>query len=296
MQEIRLSSSEREQIEVILAELTETFRDAADARFLGRVGLYAQRLPERLRVAIGELRLMESVGACRIRGFEIDDELIGDTPLHWADTLKQNKAIREEFYFVLCSTLLGEVFGWSSQQDGRLVNEVVPIRGDEDCQINSGSTSTLLWHTEDAFHPYRADYIGLLCMRNPDHTETTVACIEDVPIAEDVSRVLFEQRFVFRPDEAHLPGNRKPKSDNVPGGDAVLARSHARIEQMSRHPQKAAVLFGDPSFPYIRLDSDAIDRNVDDPAAAAALDVFIAEVDKHLRGVVLEPGDVMLVD
>jgi Fe(II)/alpha-ketoglutarate-dependent arginine beta-hydroxylase len=296
MQEIRLSPTECEEIEAILADLIDTYPDANDAGFLQRVHLYAQRLPERLRAVAGELRHLESAGTCRISGFVVDDDEIGDTPQHWADTLRHSSTVREEFFFVLCATLLGEVFCWSSQQGGRLVNEVVPIKGDEDRQINSGSTTTLLWHTEDAFHPYRADYIGLMCMRNPDQTETMVACIDDVPIAEDVSKVLFEQRFVFRPDDAHLPSNRDPNLVVEPGSEAVLARSYARIEEICRHPEKTAVLFGDPSVPYVRLDSDAIDRDVEDPLAAAALDAFMTEVDKQLQGVVLEPGDIIFVD
>jgi Fe(II)/alpha-ketoglutarate-dependent arginine beta-hydroxylase len=296
MLDIYLSSGECQEIDAVIADLAATYPDANDDRFLARVGRYAQRLPERLRATAAGMRLTESAGACRISGFAVDDEQIGDTPLHWADTMTQNRAVREEFYFVLCATLFGEVFSWSSQQGGRLVNEVVPIKGHEDRQINSGSASLLLWHTEDAFHPYRADYIGLMCMRNPDRTETTVACMADVSIADDVSKVLFEPHFVFQPDEAHLPGNRHPGSAVVPGSEAALARGYARIEQMRRYPRKVAVLFGDPASPYVRLDADAIDRDIDDPTAAAALDVFMAEVDKRLCGVVLGPGDIMFVD
>jgi Fe(II)/alpha-ketoglutarate-dependent arginine beta-hydroxylase len=296
MRHIHLRSDELAQIESVLAELARTYPDANDLSFLERAGLYAQRLPERLRATAGDLRFMEAAGSWRISGFRVDDELIGGTPLHWADTMRDNRAVREEFFFVLCASLLGDVFCWASQQGGRLVNEVVPIKGHEDRQINSGSTTTLLWHTEDAFHPYRADYIGLMCMRNPDQTETTVACIDDVSVPDDVTSILFEDRFVFRPDEAHLPTHRDPNAVSRPGTEAVLARSYARIERMSRDPQKAAVLFGDPASPYIRLDSDAIDRDASDPVAAGALDVFMAEVDRQLRGVVLEPGDVMFVD
>ncbi|GAA3228527.1 guanitoxin biosynthesis L-enduracididine beta-hydroxylase GntD [Dactylosporangium siamense] len=296
MLEVRLSPTECAEVEAILAELIDTFPDANDAAFLRRVTLYAQRMPERLRATAHRLRHQETSGALLVSGFEVDDDRIGDTPQHWADTLRQSGTVREEFFFILCATLLGDVFCWSSQQGGRLVNEVVPIKGDEDRQINSGSTSELLWHTEDAFHPYRADYIGLMCMRNPDRTATMLACMDEVPIAEEVSKVLFEQRFVFRPDDAHLPVNRDPNMVVAPGTEAAVARSYARIEEICRNPEKTAVLFGDPSAPYIRLDSDAIERDIDDPLAVAALDAFMAEVDKHLRGVVLEPGDIMFVD
>ena len=295
MLDIRLSARECEEIEAVLTAVAGTYAAPADPAFLDRVGLWAQRLPERLRAAAVELRLAESAGVCLIRGFTVDDEAIGPTPGHWADTAAGDSTVREEFCFVLCASLFGDVFCWSSQQGGRLVNEVVPIEGHEERQINSGSAATLLWHTEDAFHPYRADYIGLICLRNPDRTETTVASMVDVPIASSVAEILFEPHFIFHPDEAHLPANRDPRSAVAPDA-ALTARSHARIEKMARDPERVAVLFGDPAHPYVRLDSDAIDRDATEPAARAALDAFMSDVDRQLREVVLEPGDMLFID
>jgi alpha-ketoglutarate-dependent taurine dioxygenase len=61
-------------------------------------------------------------------------------------------------------------------------------------------------------------------------------------------------------------------------------------------PPKVGLLFGDPRHPYVRLDSDAVDRTLDDAEAMAALDRFMAAVDHQLRGIVLEPGDLLFVD
>jgi hypothetical protein len=66
-----------------------------------------------------------------------------------------------QILFILYGSLLGDVFGWATQQDGHIVHDVFPIKGNEQAQLGTGSEQTLWWHTEDAFFPYRADYIGL---------------------------------------------------------------------------------------------------------------------------------------
>ncbi len=184
---------------------------------------------------------------------------------------------------------LGEPTGWPTG------DEVVPIRGHEDLQINSASSTTLLWHTEDAFHSYGADYVGLMCLRNPQRAETTLACVQDVELDPEAAEKLFEPRFILRPDEAHLPHDGDPNPPTSPEQAKVLARSQARIEQLLSNPQKVAVLFGDPASPYLRLDSAEVERT-DDLDAMAALDHLITAVDKRLDGIVLDPGDLLFVD
>jgi L-asparagine oxygenase len=65
------------------------------------------------------------------------------------------------------SSHLGDVIGFSDEKDGQLVQDVIPVRGAEDRQENSGSAFLEL-HTEDGFHPFKPDFLTLLCLR-PDH-------------------------------------------------------------------------------------------------------------------------------
>ncbi|MEU6970749.1 guanitoxin biosynthesis L-enduracididine beta-hydroxylase GntD [Kitasatospora aureofaciens] len=293
---IQLSRSDIEEVDELASTIAGRYPSADDAEFLKDSTVFAQRLPETLRTSLNRFRLTEPADACRISGFPVRDDRIGETPRHWADTAgRPGPTLREEFFLVLCSSLLGDVFGWASQQAGRLVHEVVPIPGHEGLQINSASSSTLLWHTEDAFHPYRADYVGLMCLRNPQRAETTVACIADVELDRETAGILFEPRFVLRPDEAHLPKNGAPNRPTSPRHSEAMARGHARIERMLSHPQKVAVLFGDPASPYLRLDSAEVERT-DDLDAMAALDHLLTALDQQLNGVVLEPGDLLFVD
>lgn len=192
--------------------------------------------------------------------------------------------------------MLGDIFGWASQQNGQLVHEVIPIAGHDDRQINSGSRSTLLWHTEDAFHPYRADYVALMCLRNPDATATTFACIDDVDVPDDVRAILAQPRFVLHPDESHRPEYRDPRLGEGSEHTAVLARSYERIERLLARPEKVPILFGDHDRPYVRLDSDAVDWDLDDVVAMRALRIFAAAVDRALTDHSLHAGDLLFVD
>jgi Fe(II)/alpha-ketoglutarate-dependent arginine beta-hydroxylase len=172
----------------------------------------------------------------------------------------------------------------------------MPIKGHEQEQLGTGSEVLLTWHTEDAFHPYRADYIGLMCLRNPDHVETTYALLDQLPLDDATVQLLFEPRFLIRPDESHLPKNRSGVQRDLGASAELLRRSYARIEQMNSAPEKVALFSGDPDTPYARLDPYFMDRVADDPAAMAALDSLVAAIDAQISGIALQPGEIIFID
>lgn len=61
---------------------------------------------------------------------------------------------------------LGDVIGFADEKRGRLVQDIVPVRGADHRQENSG-TVFLELHTENGFHPFKPDFLTLLCLR-PD--------------------------------------------------------------------------------------------------------------------------------
>jgi hypothetical protein len=169
---------------------------------------------------------------------------------------------------LLVGGLLGRVFGWATQQDGRLVHDIIPAAGSEHSTVSSSSLTALGWHTEDAFPPDRAHHLVLTCLRNPDGTPTTVAGVP--PLDEDTIAVLREPRFRFVPDPSHGAG----------------------VTTDERQP----VLGGDPADPSLRLDADYTRALPGDQEAAAALERICAAVDASLVPVALAPGDVLVVD
>lgn len=276
------SNEERAGVEQLLDELAARFDSAEDPELLQLAQTYAHELPRSLRVFLNRFKHAEREPACVLSGYAVDDERLGPTPRHWRERPVPSPALREELLLVLYGSLLGDVFGWATQQDGTLVHSVLPIREDELEQLGSGSRELLWWHTEDAFHPLRADYLALFCLRNPDGVATTISTAAGLDVSDQELDILFDERFTIRPDNSHLARNNA-------GGD------FSAIQEMLSKPQKIAVLHGGRDRPYLRLDPYFMDPPAD-PAARNALDRLVRTIEENVAEVALGPGECLVLD
>jgi Fe(II)/alpha-ketoglutarate-dependent arginine beta-hydroxylase len=289
---VQLRKDEISEVQKLLAEIAGRYETTEDPDFQEEAPLLAHELPVRIRREMLHFKLYEPPSALLVvGGYPIDEEKIGPTPAHWKLQELRRRVHEEEIFQVLLASLLGECIGWSTQQDGHLVHDIVPIAAHRDEQLGSGSDTELTWHIEDAFHPFRGDYLGLACLRNPDRVPTTFATLEGIELPEEQMALLFEPHFTIRPDESHKKKN-KSESRQV---DDELEHSYEEIERMDTRPDKIAVLFGDPRAPYLRIDPYFMDP-VEDPAAQAALDALIAAIGDKIEDLVLQPGDFCFVD
>jgi Fe(II)/alpha-ketoglutarate-dependent arginine beta-hydroxylase len=287
-----LEIDEIAQINALLADLAKRHRSVEDEQFMRHAAVYAHELPRRIRQHLHEFKLREPIEAmCVISNYPIDEQKIGATPAHWKERNGTSPALEEEMLLVLFGSLLGEPIAWATQQDGHLVHDIAPIKGHENEQLGSGSEQLLWWHTEDAFHPQRGDYIGLLCLRNLDRVPTTFASLQGVELTERQRQLLFEPHYTIRPDESHLLKN-KSENRTVEG---ELGESYRLIERMNTNPDKIAIFSGDPASPYIRLDPYFMDP-VEEPEARAALEALVKAIDGSLVEVPLETGEFCFID
>ena len=268
MHKLALGEEELGEIRLLVREVASRYDSVEETDFLNNVSTYAQEMPRRLREFLNIFRLKEPSGVCLISGYPMDDARIGKTPSHWREKPDGSYSREGEVFLNLCGALLGDAIGWSHQRDGLICQDLVPIEDHANKMIGSGSELELVWHTEDASYSYRGDYIGLMCMRNPDAVPTTFALIDEVPLDLDQVGVLFEPRFVFRPDPSH-PTDSKG--------------------------EKAPVLFGDPRFPYVRFDPYCMDMP-DTEEARSAMDYLTRAIDESLTGVALRPGECLFID
>jgi hypothetical protein len=265
---LALREEELGEIRLLVREVASRHGSVEGTDFLNNVSTYAQELPRRLRAFLNTFRLTEPSGVCLVSGFPVDDAKVGKTPPHWREKPDGAYTMEVEIFLNLCGALLGDVIAWSHQRDGLICQDLVPIEGHASKMIGSGSELELVWHTEDASYSYRGDYIGLMCLRNPDAVPTTFALIDEVRLDLDQVRVLFEPRFVFRPDPSH------PADSEV---------------------EKAPVLFGDPRFPYVRFDPYCMDRP-DTEEARSAMDYLTRAINEKLTGIALLPGECLFID
>jgi Fe(II)/alpha-ketoglutarate-dependent arginine beta-hydroxylase len=274
MLHFQLLETEIKQIEELLSEIASSAQAIDTRDFLARVPVWAHELPRRLRECLNQFRLEESYdGAVVISGLPVDDRLIGPTPASLDALPPALRTKREEAYLVVVASLLGDLIAWATQQAGRTIHDVFPVEQHRDMQIGTGSRELLTWHTEDAFHPLRGDYLAMFCLRNPQSVPTMIASIADVELDAETKRQLFQPRFTILPDESHR---------GTTGVADFAPESAAGIEEMLRAPQEIAVLFGDSARPYVRLDPFFMPPP-EDAQAREALRRLIFELDNHIK-------------
>jgi len=289
---LQLTAEEAGEMRALACGLAGVYRSTEDPALFHDATVHAHGLPRRVRSALNDFRLDEPSSALLVvSGYPVDDDAIGDTLAHWKLRPERPSTFAEEILLILLGALLGDCIGWATQQDGRVVHDILPIRGMEHEQLGSGSEEPLWWHTEDAFHPYRGDYLAMLCLRNPDLVPTTFAPLGGIELDPEHRRLLFEPHYTIRPDNSHRPQNVAEPS-RIQG---ELAASYGQIERMAEAPEKVAIFHGDPRAPYLRIDPYFMDP-ADGPAAQAALDALIAQVEGRLQEVVLAAGDFCFID
>jgi Fe(II)/alpha-ketoglutarate-dependent arginine beta-hydroxylase len=289
VQTLTLEKQELEQIAGLITEVKQHFNETESQEFLDEIGLYAHQLPYRVRQLMYRFKLNHfSDGMCCLSGFVIDDDKLGATPTHWRDRSDATASLEERILHFMCASLLGEVFGWSTQQGGHIVHDVFPMKEYEHGQLGFSSKEPLTWHTEDAFHDYRPDYLALMCLRNPDGIGTH-CCKPDYSTLTDEQRsYLFGPHYTIKPDNSHLSVNNF-LSDNT------VEASFRDIEQMASAPKKLSVLFGHPDDPYLRIDPFFM-APAEDPKAQDALEALIRLVDASYREYPLKQGDIFFIN
>lgn len=270
-----LDEAQAASAQALVEDLRARHTGPDDEDFLRTASLESPLLPRHLSSGVSGLRHGDVPPAALVRGFPVDDGEIGPTPSHWRDR-EAGRTDTQDYWLALLAALLGEPFCWSTLQDGRLYNDIHPIGGSELHQTGHGSESLLEFHTEDAFHEYRCDYILLLSLRNHDRVPTTIATSRGLRLSDADRDVLFERRFVIRPDTEH--------------------RRHMTPAETAAYEQPVAVLFGDRDDPGIRIDPPYMETLPDDGEAAGALARLGEQLEDGLIDVVLDPGDVLVID
>ena len=174
---------------------------------------------------------------------------------------------------VLEGSKLGHPVAYAQEQSGVLVQNLLPIRMTEDQQISSSSKTNLELHTETAFHPYKPDYLLLLCLRHDDSAATTYSNSEDF-LSELTDRdleVLQRRAFVTQVDDSF-------KTDGSETADVTLP-----------------VLTSDSLGGYtVAYDKYAM-RGASEEEQIA-LDRLTDAIERTMRSVTLQTADLLVID
>jgi L-asparagine oxygenase len=269
---ITLTDSERESVRVEFERFAHTRADLPldSEQLLADAELATSVLPDRLVRALRRFRRHGNyAGALLITNVPVDRDLPA-TPQdgflgHWAEIPVATCAQ------LAVATLVGDVIAYADEKDGNLIQDVVPIKGAEERQENSG-TVYLELHTENGFHPHKPDFITLLCLR-PDHDGTSQTVVGG--IAEVLPKLSSQCVSVLRGKDFRL------RVSSSFGGAAL-------------ETPPVAVLTGPPDSPEFLADFHTMEPLND--VAAAALDELKQALLVSLRGARLSTGDLLVID
>ncbi|MCP4708052.1 MAG: arginine beta-hydroxylase, Fe(II)/alpha-ketoglutarate-dependent [Planctomycetes bacterium] len=296
-QQYSLSPQDKTAITKTVNDLAHTYRSVEEPEFLANVNIYAHELPRDIRKFLNDFRLgNDASDYAVISGCSIDNATIGPTPSHWDHRPAVSPTLKEEIYTMLLGALVGDAFGWATQQEGYICNDLLPIKGLELEQVGASSECVLAWHIEDAFHPYRGDYVQLICLRNPDNTATTIGALDISLLSDDVIDLLFEARFAIKPDHAHKADFKGRNKLRHRSEKDRLEASYAAISKVDRDPPKIPLLYGRRDAPSICIDPFYMDHPAEDREGIDALQALIQALECNLEDVALQPGDVAILD
>ncbi len=288
---VQLSETELSDIEELIQQMMEQFDSIESSDFAMFCEVMATRLPERLFVALRTVSSGDYPSTfLQVKGFEVDQASIGPSPEHWDQPWSHQPYLREEMFQALISSAVGGLFGWRTQENGRFLRHIIPIEAVAEEQLGGSSSVTLAWHTEEAFHPGRADYFTLMCYRNEEKAITNIASVEDLKLPTEVLNVLRQPRFIIEPDKSHTP------SQNESANWTLNKRAFEQIFAMLENPQPVALIYGSESMPFMRVDQAFASALSGDAEAEAAIVAFHEALNTCRQELCMEPGDLILLD
>ena len=268
-----LTAAECDTLLGLAAELVESPSTSAEAfcRHAHRLG---RRMPEALLETLADFAFRGSrSGTLLLDALPLTDPLPptpGDNKQHLGE-----KTVLARVQAVV-NHACGQMVSYEAEGYGRLYQDMVPNRAQANSQTSLGSGVELELHTEQAFSKIRPDVLSLACLRSNAGALTYALS----------ARVLLEH---LSPDEQALL--RQPLW--VTGVDmSFKMNGHAFLEGDVRGP--LPILGGADDDPLIVFDQDLMKGITDE--AQAMLGRIIDIYKRHRTGVVLKPGQILLVD
>ncbi|MEU4352309.1 clavaminate synthase family protein [Streptomyces sp. NPDC023838] len=230
-------------------------------------------LPLRLRREVRRFRRHSGPdGTVVIGGLPVDQATLPPTPTVPGSV--QRKATIPAAVLTMVACGLGEPLAYLAEKSGALVQDVVPVPGQETFHGNAGSVP-LSFHTENGFHPHPPDYVVFLCLR-ADHDRIAGMRIAGIrqalPHLTPAGRqALFSPEFLTTsPPSFGSRATSEPDAEPRPVLSGAAEDPDIRMAQLVTSPLT--------------------------PRAAAALSEFGRACEATAHTLRLAPGDLVIID
>ncbi len=229
-------------------------------------------LPINVRMKIIEfLKFGNQEGYLLINNLKLDPEL-PHTPIS-KNEMPNKKTFYSECWLTIFANLLGEPFSYKQEGNGLLFHNICPSKSNQNLQSSLSSDVLLDLHTEVAFSPFIMDFVLLYCLREDrnHYGKTLLVSIRDIykHLSSEAIDELKKRNFKAGIDFSF--GSKNPKKYYL-----------------------VSVLYGDKEDPFLVYDRDLFKGQTE--SAQKALVELENVIMKHIKGISLKPGDLLIID
>ena len=166
----------------------------------------------------------------------------------------------------------GYPIGYIQEQNGQIIQNIVPVHKTEYQQISTSSKTELALHTETAFHPYKPDYVVLFCLRGDPQAVTTYANLSDIlkHISPETKNILKSKMFTTGIDLSFRTNGEEDQQ--IP--TSIIGEADGML-----------------TFTY-----DATVMKPNDYLARLVLEELELAIQKSIKEIVLKTGDLLVID
>lgn len=178
--------------------------------------------------------------------------------------------------------LYGFPISYIQEQQGLLVQNLLPVHKTESQQISTSSRVELELHTETAFHPFKPTSLLLLCVRGDDNAVTTYAELGDFfgLLSEEAIEVLQQPLFRTSLDDSFRTEGQPDfeMTTSVLRKDEYREKNGAPLDQVWQMTYDANLMRG--------ITTEAQD----------ALDELANDIQSCIKEITLETGDLLVIN
>lgn len=174
---IELTELEIKELTILSNQINISPSEKPDL-FCKKANQLSQKIPERIKnILLNFAKYGSETGFLLIKGLTLNDATLPKTPSH--NNKIGETTILSRIQAILIN-ILGDMISYQAEGEGRLFQDIVPIKNMSDMQTSTSSNFNLEMHTEQAFSKLRPDILSLACIRSDPNAFTYILPVKSI--------------------------------------------------------------------------------------------------------------------